>query len=520
MKAGPLRHRPSRDTAAAKRRSCDCSEIEKNYPGVRALRGIDLEVYAGEVHALVGENGAGKSTLLKIACGALTPSAGQVELEDRSVSFVHPSAARAAGVVAVYQELTIIPALSAMANVFLGREKRKWGFLRREAMLKEFRTLQEQLDVKINPDQRAGSLSIADQQSLEIMRGLVADTKILILDEPTASIGPSEREALYAIVNRLRARGVAILFISHDLDEILNLADRITVLRDGGTVGSKRRAEWTKASMVDAMLGESLEAALQTHPKRALPAVHETLRVANVTVPGKVHGVDLSVRRGEILGIAGLVGSGRTELLRAMVGMEPSSTGTMILDGKEVPWPRFPRAARDLGIALCPEDRKRQGLVLSLSSYANVTLTNPWKGSQFGLLSPRREIARARPATDRLALQAGALKRRAKTLSGGNQQKLVLAKWLEAGVKVMLVDEPTRGVDVGAKVELYSVLESMAQGGVAIVLVSSELEEVVANSDRVLVLSRGELIGEIQGRTSTKEDVIKMIFAAEMTSAG
>jgi len=494
--------------------------IEKTYPGVRALRGIDLEVFSGEVHALVGENGAGKSTLLKIACGALTPSAGRIELEDRTVTFDHPSAARAAGIVAVYQELTIIPALSAMANVFLGREKRQFGFLRREAMLGEFRSLQKQLDVKIDPDRRAGSLSIADQQSLEIMRGLVAETKILILDEPTASIGPSEREALYAIVDRLRARGVAILFISHDLDEILNLADRITVLRDGGSVGSKPRSEWTKASMVDAMLGESLESTLRTHSKGASVSGKDYLRATDVSVPGKVQGVSLGVKRGEVLGIAGLVGSGRTELLRALVGMEPKSTGTLVLDGREVPWPRFPRAARDLGIALCPEDRKRQGLVLSLPSYANVTLTNPWKGSYLGILSPRGEMARARPATDRLALQGGALRRRAKTLSGGNQQKLVLAKWLEAGVNVLLVDEPTRGVDVGAKVELYAVLESMAQSGVAIILVSSELEEVVANSDRVLVLSRGQLIGEIPGRTSTKEDVIKMIFAAEMTGAG
>ncbi len=494
--------------------------IEKNYPGVRALRGVDLEVYAGEVQALVGENGAGKSTLLKIACGAQSPSAGHIELDDRTVTFDHPSSARAAGVVAVYQELTIIPALSAMANVFLGREKRKWGFLQRDAMLKGFHRLQEQLDVKIDPDQRAGSLSIADQQSLEIMRGLVAETKIFILDEPTASIGPSEREALYAIVNRLRSHGVAVLFISHDLDEILNLSDRITVLRDGGTVGSGPRANWTKASLVDAMLGEKLEEALHSHPKRDQPPSQEMLRVTDVTVPGKVQGVSLSVRRGEILGIAGLVGSGRTELLRSLVGMEPSSSGTLVLDGKEVHWPRFPRIARNLGIALCPEDRKRQGLVLGLPSYANVTLTNPWKGSHFGLLSRRREMARARPATDRLALQSGALRRRAKTLSGGNQQKLVLAKWLEAGVKVLLVDEPTRGIDVGAKVELYSVLESMAKSGVAIVLVSSELEEVVANSDRVLVLSRGKAIGEIEGRTSTKEDVIKMIFAAEKTSGG
>jgi ABC-type sugar transport system ATPase subunit len=230
--------------------------IEKIYPGVNALKGVDLDVFDSEVHALVGENGAGKSTLLKIACGALSRSSGKIDLEDRAVEFEHPSAARAAGVVAVYQELTIIPGLSAMANVFLGREKRKWGFLQRDAMLNDYRSLQRQLDVDIDPDQPAGRLSISDQQSLEIMRGLAADAKILILDEPTASIGLHEREALYSTVRKLRSRGVAILLISHDLDEVFQLSDQITVLRDGLKAGSRRRDQWTKESLVDAMLGE------------------------------------------------------------------------------------------------------------------------------------------------------------------------------------------------------------------------------------------------------------------------
>lgn len=493
--------------------------IEKIYPGVNALKGVDLDVFDSEVHALVGENGAGKSTILKIACGALERTAGKIELEDTAVEFQHPSEARAAGVVAVYQELTIIPGLSAMANVFLGGETSKFGFLRQDAMLKDYEALQEQLDVRIDPDRPAGTLSIADQQSLEIMRGLAVDAKILILDEPTASIGLHEREALYSTVQKLRARGVAILLISHDLDEVFHLSDQITVLREGQKAGSRRADQWSRESLVGAMLGERRSAAVST--KRAStwqPTEDKLLEATDVIVPGKVHGVSFAVRRGEVLGIAGLVGAGRTELLRALVGMESGSSGKLSIKGAHIPWPSDPRTAREAGIALAPEDRKRQGLVLGLPSFANVTLPNPWKSSRAGFLSARHEINRAQPVTERLGLQKGALKREARTLSGGNQQKLVLAKWLEMNVTVLLVDEPTRGVDIGAKVELFSVLENLARSGVGVVMVSSEIEEVMDNSDRVLVLSRGRLIGEVAGRTTSKDDVIKLIFAAEPES--
>jgi rhamnose transport system ATP-binding protein len=493
--------------------------IVKVYPGVNALQGVDLDVFKSEVHALVGENGAGKSTLLKIACGAIARTAGEVELEGQKVEFEHPSVARAAGIVAVYQELTIIPALSAMANVFLGREQRKLGFLRRNAMLEEYDKVQRQLEVDINPDQPAGLLSIADQQSLEIMRGLAADAKILILDEPTASIGLHEREALYSIVSKLRSRGVAILLISHDLDEVLELSQHVTVLRDGQKAGSRPRDQWTKQSLVDAMLGDRRGSANSIQHKPPPLQQEKLLEAGDIYVPGKVQGVSLSIGRGEIVGIAGLVGSRRTELLRAIVGMEPGSFGKLRIRGKDAAWPTGPRAARKLGIALAPEDRKHQGLVLSLASYANVTLPNPWKASQAGLLSSRREVARARPLTERLNLQKGALGRETRTLSGGNQQKLVLAKWLGMKMDVLLIDEPTRGVDVGAKRELFTVLDDLAKSGVGVLLVSSELEEVMDNSDRVLVMSRGRIIGEVEGRKTTKDEVIQMIFAAEPDSA-
>jgi ABC-type sugar transport system ATPase subunit len=487
--------------------------ISKTYPGVRALDGVDIDLFPGEVHALVGENGAGKSTLLKIACGAVPASEGTVEVNGESVAFLHPLAARAAGVIAVHQELTIIPAISALGNVFLGQEAAAVGFLRRREMLARYAALSEQLGVRIDPHALGGSLSVADQQSLEIMRALAAEAKVLIFDEPTASIGLTERQALYGIVRRLRSRGVAILFISHDLSEVLRLSDRITVLRDGKLVGTRPTADWTKDALVTAMLGETLAAAAPRARKRLVE--RETLRVEDVQVPGKVHGFSFGVAAGEIVGIAGLVGAGRSELLRAIAGVEPNASGTMTVNGKQVRWPRNSRAALRCGIALAPEDRKAQGLCLSLPAYANVTLTDPWKATRFAVLRTPREVKVAQPVAERVALQPGALKRVTRTLSGGNQQKLVLAKWLETQVKVLLVDEPTRGVDVGAKAELFAALEALAATGVAIVFVSSELEEVVDHSDRILVLSRGKLVGEFDGPTSSEQDILNVIFAVE-----
>ena len=351
------------------------------------------------------------------------------------------------------------------------------------------------------------------------MRGLAADAKILILDEPTASIGLHEREALYSIVRKLRSRGVAILLISHDLDEVLELSQHVTVLRDGQKEGSRPREQWTKQGLVDAMLGDRRGAVIAVQHKPPPKQQEKLLEAADINVPGLIESISFTIGRGEIVGLAGLVGSRRTELLRAIVGMEPGSSGKLRIKGKETAWPTGPRAARKLGIALAPEDRKHQGLVLSLASYANVTLPNPWIASQAGLLSARREIARARPVTERLGLQKGALRREARTLSGGNQQKLVLAKWLGMKMDILLVDEPTRGVDVGAKRELFTVLDDLAKSGVGVVLVSSELEEVMDNSDRVLVMSRGRVIGEVEGRTTSKDEVIQMIFAAEPDSA-
>lgn len=485
--------------------------IAKVYPGAEALKGVDVELFEGEVHALVGENGAGKSTLIKIACGAIPATSGTIEIEGRPVAFSHPSEAKAEGVVAVHQELEIIPALPALANVFLGQECSGYGFLRRREMERSFKELAAELGVILDWNRRADQLSIADQQSLEIMRGLLAKAKVLILDEPTAAIGSEERQALYKIVRRLRSQRVAVLFISHDLREVRQLADRITVLRDGRLVGTRLKEDWTQDDLVEGMLGENVPPAHRRNDRGN--AGQEILRVENVCVPGKVEGVSFRLGAGEILGLAGLVGSGRTELLRALAGADPQARGKLYIGQREVRWPRQPRSAIRYGIALASEDRKQDGLCLALPAYANVTLTDPWEPATAGFLTRTAEMAVAAPVVDRVALQKGALRRTARTLSGGNQQKLVLAKWLAARVKILLVDEPTRGVDVGAKVEIFAALRALAATGVGIVLVSSELEEVVDNSDRLLVLSRGRVVGELRDRAATEEDVLKLIFA-------
>ena len=484
-------------------------EISKVYPGVQALVGIDLDIAEGEVHGLVGENGAGKSTLLKILSGAHPPTTGTIELLGEPVELTDPLAARRLGITAVYQELTIIPTLSAVANVFLGQERRAATFIEdRRAERRRFSELCKMMGVEIDPDARADSLSVADQQTLEVMRALESAARVLVLDEPTASLALHERKALYGIVRSLRAHRVTIVLISHDLDEVLELSDTITVLRDGSKVATGSVGQWDKTRLIHAMLGEdvSLKA---THRRKA---GREVLRAEDVDVPGVLSGVSLDVRAGEILGIAGLVGAGRTELLRALAGLDPASDGRLWVDGQAVPWPRTPRAALKLGIALTPEDRKAQGLVLQMPVYDNITMPSFRKVARGSVLRPSRQIVRAEALGKKVKLQEGAARRITRLLSGGNQQKVVLAKWLDRDVKILLVDEPTRGIDIGAKAEVFSLLDELATQGMAIMMVSSELEEVVENSDRVIALASGTVVGSFDHAGLTQAAIMTTLF--------
>ena len=490
--------------------------VSKSFPGVRALKEVDFALYEGEVHGLVGENGAGKSTLIKVLTGAYIADAGSVEIFGEAVDQHGPRAQQRAGVAAIYQELTVVADMSAASNVFLGRPERRGPLVRRRAMEWRFRELCTRLGVDIQPRARAGDLSVANQQMLEIMRALQADHRILIMDEPTASLGPNERDRLYETVGRLRDERASVIYISHDLDEVLKLCDRISVMRDGELVATANAGAWDKERLVNTMLGAELRTPAAR--RRALDG-EELLRVEGVAVPGKLRDISFVLHTGEIFGIAGLVGSGRTELLRAIAGTQPGAAGTLTIDGRAQPLPRTVGRALALGIALAPEDRKGQGLVLSQNGFVNVTMTD-MRGLAPGAIvrSGRRKSAAERIAAS-LAFDPRRLDAPTGTLSGGNQQKLVVGKWLHRRPRVLLMDEPTRGIDVGAKGEMFAVMRRLADEGMAIVMVSSELEEVVELADRVLVLARGRQAAVLDGADLSLERVLTMTFGVDGEAA-
>lgn len=475
-----------------------CSGVAKNYGATQALSGIDVEVRPATVHALVGENGAGKSTLLGVLAGRVKPSAGSVHVFGEQEEFGNPRAAHARGIAAIYQELTIVPALSAKANVFLGQPLSRGGMLSEGAMRARFLRLCERLGVSIDPDVEARRLSVADQQLLEIMRALEVDARLILFDEPTAALAQPERVALFKLMRDLREDGVTMIFVSHNLDEVLDISDDVTVFRNGHLQASRPTPDWTKGRLVEAMLGEEVSD-LFAH-RRGSPTQDpaEILHAEGVTVPGAIEDVEITVHRGEIVGVAGLVGSGRTTLLRALAGLEPAATGSLRISGREVHWPRTSRRARALGVALVPEDRKTQGLVLGLSAMENIAMSGFGRVSRWGLVSRRRMRERAGEAAERFGFDRARLGEAAGNLSGGNQQKVLLARWGYQTPKVLLADEPTRGIDVGAKAEILDTLRRFADEGVGVVVVSSELEEVAAVADRVIVLSEGRRVRELR----------------------
>jgi ABC-type sugar transport system ATPase subunit len=492
--------------------------ISKTFPGVRALRDVDFEVGAGEVHGLVGENGAGKSTLVKVITGAYEPDAGVVEAfgEARQAD---PRAVRRAGIAAIYQEPAIVPELSAATNVFLGRPHRRGPFVSRSRTQRAFGRMTARLGLTIDPDARAASLSVANQQMLEIMRALAAEHRILIMDEPSAALGPAERERLYATIRALREEGVAIVYVSHNLGEVLALCDRVSVMRDGALVATGPVERWTEEQLVTAMLGHALED-LQSRPRRRpAPQAPEVLRVEGLSVPGVLDDISFTLRRGEILGIGGLVGSGRTELLRTLAGADGGARGRLFVAGPERPWPRTVRRALALGVALAPEDRQAQGLVAPMSAAANVTLTDMPAVASGPVLTERRRVRRAAQILRPLGFDSSRLRESAASFSGGNQQKLVVGKWLHRRPDVLLMDELTRGIDVGAKAEMLDGVARLAEQGMSFVIVSSELEELVACADRILVLARGRLVGEVDHADASVERVLRMAFAAESPRA-
>lgn len=499
--------------------------VSKRWGPVQALKDINFEVAQGTVHALIGENGAGKSTCLGITSGRVVPSTGQVLVSGDVAPAGKPREMRMAGVATIYQELTIAPNLTPSQNVFLGNTMSNFGIMDFRSMRKRYVELANEIGVGVHPEIPTGNLSVADQQILEILRALASGARTLLFDEPTASLARPEREALLKLIKRLRSEGYTIVFVSHNLDEVLEISDNITVFREGRMVADISRDGVGKHDLVKHMLGDSKTAAMVEeviegggHSVKRTDH-REVLKVTNVTLPGVLAPISLTIREGEILGIGGLVGSGRTEFLRCISGLEPHSHGKMAINGQDVHWPHTVRQARRNGIVLVPEDRKGQGIVPQLTSAENIGLgklgevCKSWVITQKGM-----ESGSAKHAKD-YGFDVNRLKSLAGTLSGGNQQKLLLAR---AGLNtpaVLLADEPTRGIDIGAKAEIMESLRELADQGCAVVVVSSELEEVVAVSDRVAVFHEGHLAGELDGADAplTISGILNMAFGVEET---
>lgn len=485
-----------------------CAGVSKKYSGKYAVHRADLYVEAGTVHALVGENGAGKSTLLGMISGRVAHDEGVISVFGDELRASSPRDTRHHGLVVVYQELTMIPALSAVQNVFLGQSRSRLGVQSDREMRQRYLELCEEFDVWIDPDVPVRELSISQQQIVEIMRGVQANGRILMLDEPSAALAESEREVLYRILNRLRENGTTIVFVSHNLNEVLALSDHITVLRDGEIVTSGSRAGWDKETIVRAMVGK--DAAIVRREER-----HElgdvAVEISDVNLKGALHGIHITARQGEIIGLWGLVGSGRTTFFRSLFGLIPRSSGRIAIDGRPVPWPRSVRHAIGAGIVMVPESR-RAALVMGMDSVANYWLGRRPPVPFFS--SPRRERPAVSEDGEFFGFNAKRMADPVSNLSGGNQQKVLLAKWAGRRPRLLLVDEPTRGIDVGAKVEVLESLTRLAAEGASVIVTSSELEEVLAVCDRLLVFAHGRVVHEFDTAASeySVEQIVKFGF--------
>ncbi|MBV0890923.1 sugar ABC transporter ATP-binding protein [Paracoccus sp. Z118] len=488
--------------------------VTKSFGPVEVLHGVDLALNAGEVHALIGENGAGKSTIMKILGGYLAPTGGQVLLDGRPAAFRSGPDAEAAGIVVIHQEFNLVPDLTVAGNIFLGRELTRGLRLDHAAMRAAAGELLARLDTAIRPDALIRDLSVPDRQMVEIAKALSRRARVLIMDEPSAALTHREVEALYAQVDRLRAEGVALLFCSHRLDEVARLADRVTVLRDGAVVRRALRGELTEDGMATAMVGRELS---DIFPPKDTATAEELLRVEALSVPGIVHDAALTLRRGEVLGIAGLVGSGRTELAEAIAGLRPA-TGRISARGRETPI-RTPQDAAAHGIAYLTEDRKEAGLLLDKPLAENLTLSALDRlGFRIDRANESRLMAQATRDFD---IRAASPAMPAGALSGGNQQKLLLAKTMLPEPEIVLIDEPTRGIDVGTKQQIYRFVRELARAGKGVVVISSELPEVMGLSDRILVMRQGRIAGEVAGEAITEEAIVRLAMGlgAEVESA-
>ena len=489
--------------------------ITKKFHGVTALHNVNLTVYPAEVHALMGENGAGKSTLMKILAGAYEADEGEIQIDGETVKVFDPKAARQAGVALIYQELNLAPNLTVAENIFMGSELSKGYLLDRERMNREAAEVLNNLGASFASDDVVSTLSIAEQQQVEIARALQGNSRILVMDEPTAALSDRETERLFELIHRLRNDGIAIIYISHRMEEIYALADRISVLRDGEYIGSLERQEISSERLVQMMVGRPVQDLFESNPNKQLGQV--VLEVKDLGDGGKIQPASLKLHAGEIVGLAGLVGAGRTELCRLIFGADQKTSGEVISDGKPLRIDQ-PSDAIAAGIAYVPEDRKEQGLFLEMSSRQNVAINILKRDARAGMINLQKSDLVASQAVEDFNIRLANLEIRALDLSGGNQQKLLLARWLAIKPRVLILDEPTRGVDIGAKSEIYRIISDLAAQGMAILMVSSELQEIIGLSDRVLVMREGRLVAEIGREEITQEHI--MTYATGASEVG
>ena len=490
--------------------------ITKTYPGVRALDNVDFEVAKGEIHALVGENGAGKSTLMKILAGALPMDSGDILIDGAPVHITSPQTAMELGISIIYQEFNLVPYLNAAENIFLGREPKGAipGFVNFPVMYAEAQKVVDHLGVRLNVRTPVNRLSVAQQQMVEVAKATSRKATIIAMDEPSATLTEHELESLFDLIRSLKQSGVSIIYISHRLEEVFQIADRVTVLRDGRLVGTKPVSETDRDDVIRMMVGRELKESAAADQKQAAEIGEPALTVKNLSRRGVIEDINFTVRRGEVLGIAGLVGAGRTELARAIFGADPIDEGEIWLNGSRVDI-RSPREAIRRGIGLVTEDRKALGLILGMVVRENISLANLDALTRLGFVNRREEKRAATQFIEDLMIKTPSVEQQVQNLSGGNQQKVVLAKWLFTQSKVLIFDEPTRGIDVGSKVEIYQLMNRLAASGVAIIMISSELPEILGMSDRILVMHEGRIAGDLGREEATQEKIMRIATGGE-----
>jgi ribose transport system ATP-binding protein len=479
--------------------------ISKSFSGNKVLDNVGFQLLPGEIHALMGENGAGKSTLMKILTGIYERDAGNIFIKGKEVHFKNPQEAEQVGIAVIHQELNIIPHLTVYENMFLGKELTvgRWGITKDKEMKKKTKEYLNRLGIDIDPTIEAGTLSVGQQQMIEIARAVATNTEVLIMDEPTAALTDREIDVLFKVINSLKEQGVGIVYISHRMEEIFQICDRITVLRDGQFIDVKTIATTNFDEIVKLMVGRQLG---ERFPERDTVIGTERFRAQNLTSRGSFENISFSVNQGEIIGVAGLMGAGRTEIMQAIFGYRPLHDGQVFIDGKEVSI-KTPYDAIRVGIGFVTEDRKSQGLILELSVRENFSITNLGKISSKSLISSQKEVILVDEMIKNLRVKTHGREQSVKSLSGGNQQKIVIGKWLGISPKILILDEPTRGVDVGAKKEIYQLMNDLTKQGVSIIMVSSELPEILGMSDRIIVIHEGKLT-EILDKSEASQEMI------------